>query len=186
MASAYMFSHYWPGDGVGGSTPPPSTGTGYSRAAAFAVGGTSAFLFLLAALYQPAFGVFWAGVAPLPWPLLRSWVWAGLCASARASWPYLSLRWRVLWRVVQVLYSPEFESARDAVQQVAVAPDMRTRKVWGEIGQRVGRVPGIGENVFRHLAATERMPPKPFGRLHERNLALELAHLALKEKLHRG
>lgn len=177
-----MFSHYWPGDGVGGP-PPPAAGSGYSPLYAGVVVGT-VLLWCLAVALSPSVSV-WA--VAVPWPLLRAW---GLAVWGRVRpwvWRHCPLRVRLLWLVATLLYRTDaFDRACTAVRCVAVEPGMRTRRVWGEIGQRVGQVPGVGENVFRHLAATEYYGAEPFGRLHHRNLLLELAYVALKDKIHRG
>lgn len=185
MASAYMFSHYWPGDGVGG-TPPPATGSGYSPLHYGLTAGV-VVLWWLVALLQPPVGAWALAALPLPWPVLRSWLLAAWARLRPWVWRHCSLRVRLLWVVADLLYRDDaFTRACLAVQHVAVEPGMRERRVWGEIGQRVGQVPGVGENVFRHLAATEYFGAQPFGRLHHRNLLLELAYVALKDKIRRG
>lgn len=180
MASAYMFSHYWPGDGIT-SGPSPSTNTGWFSAPSLGAAGIG-FLWFLLLFMQPGL----AAVPPFLPGDLRPWLWRMLTWAVTRMWPWLPLRWRLVWRVILVLHSPGFERARTAVQTVAVTPGMRTKHVWGEIGQRVGQLPGVGENVFRHLRATELMGEPVFGQMHLRNLALELAHLALKDKMYRG
>lgn len=106
----------------------------------------------------------------------RCWQW---------STPYrkrIPDRWWLLWRLARLLWSPEFERARQAVRQVAVTPGMRESRMWGAIGNRAGATPGLGENVFRHLLALEHYGPVAPRQGHVRDAALELAYLALKER----
>lgn len=178
MASAYMFSHYWPGDGVQGELPPAATG--WQGLPPSLIAGTT-LLWLLSV--WPDAVVVMAAVPAFPWPLSALWArltwWA-----ARQLWRRLSLRYRLLWTLWRLLGSDAFLKAQEIVSTVATTPGMRDRSTWGEIGRWAGAYPGLGENVYRHLRAAALWEGAPrFGRLHERNLLLELAYFSLKDSL---
>lgn len=112
-------------------------------------------------------------------------------------WPFRRLRdinrrfWRrnqlgerlwLLFRLVGLLASPSYSTARMAVRSVAIEPRMRD---WHREGPtwapHLGQ-PGLQENLSRHFLASERFGPIPFSQRHGRNLLMELAYFALKER----
>jgi hypothetical protein len=159
-----MQAMYWPGDGLVNNVPPPQTGW-QSIAAVAAGAGLAIFLVLcLGTPYALAF-------VPV-WPQ----------AVIQAVWRRVPARVKVLLAVIRLVFGPEFSRATKAVREVN-GMGIKTHEQWGEIGARAGRYPGIGENVFRQLRAAELYDEDHvrFGDMHVRNLALELAHFAIKE-----
>lgn len=92
----------------------------------------------------------------------------------------LGERLYTLWRVAVLLFSPSYERARQAVRSTAIEPDIRDKHVSGLFWAR--HMPLSRENLTRHMLATERFGVAPLGARHYRNLLLELAYFALKER----
>lgn len=167
---------YWPGDGLQGSTPPPSWQ--YPAVQSIVV---SAFCFLLLiaghpapmlALALPPFGE----IARLRFKACQRWL--------NNFWRrHVRIRPRLLFRLVRLLYSSEFDRALTAVWAVAggTLGDVREPNVWGPLGNRMGATPGVGENLFRHMLAVEEFGSTPVRQGHKRNLCLEMAFYGIKE-----
>lgn len=177
MALQALQSIYWPGDGQVNAVPVTTTQYPAWQAA------VTAGALVLAAIAGMPMPLAVATVTqasgertPLERLVKRGWQ---VSTPLRRRVPD---RWWLLLRLVRVLWSPEFDRARAAVRQVAVTPGMRESRMWGAIGQRAGAVPGVGENVFRHLLALEHYGAAPGRQGHVRDTALQLAYLALKDR----
>lgn len=117
-------------------------------------------------------------VLPIPRRLqkrLIRWAWWGVVH-------LVPERLYLFVRLVMLLWGPDWARARAAVRQTATTPGLADRKAWGEIGRRAADHPGVGENVFRHLRAIDAYGTTPYRHASTRNLRLELAWLALKER----
>ena len=145
MASGYMFSHYWPGDGA---SPPVEESTDSYPQRQSAV----------ATLY----GGLW--FVPALSPLFRQ-------------------RMKAAWRALRLIFSADFAKATQIVYDVAHTPMMGAadKRAWGEIGQYMGRQPGAGENIYRHLLAAQKWGPEPNGGRERRDSVLQLAYLGYKK-----
>lgn len=85
-------------------------------------------------------------------------------------------------KVIRFVFSPEFDRALMIVKEVAHTPGMNNGKSWGAIGQYMGKQPGVGENVYRHLLACQKWGPET-GDRHVRDTILQLAyHMYKKER----
>lgn len=162
---------YWPGDGVLNGTPPANPGQYPAWQAAVVCGS----LLLIAFGGAP---VSMAAVMVIP----RAWSQA-LYRRSVAWWRLVPVRVRLFIAVMRVIWSPAFATAMTSVKTVASGTlgNAREPNVWGPLGNRMGATPGVGENVWRHLQATEQYGPVPVRQRHARNLALELAFYGLKE-----
>ena len=88
----------------------------------------------------------------------------------------------LLFRLILLLFSPSYAKARRAVRETAVTPHMRDKQTWGMFWSTHSSQPGLQENLSRHLLATDKFGPVPFALRHLRNVSLELAYFALKER----
>jgi hypothetical protein len=138
-----------------------------------------------------------AGLLVVAWALPTAWP-AVLLATAPVTPPVTRPKWlrrwlrrleRALperlwltWRLLRLVWSPTYALARSAVRQAATAEGFRDKGGWAQVAQRMGRVAGVSENVWRHLAAVESFGQVPVRTGHLRGAALELAYLALKER----
>lgn len=159
MALRQFASLFWPGDGVEAEAPAPGS-TGYTNAAVI--------------------GSFALTLPP--------GVWVRLCATLLRWWiityrHYVPERLYILARVVKLLWSKDYQRARGAVRSVAVS-GLSNRKLWGEIGNRMGKSPHEAENVYRHFLALETFGEVAHQHRYERNATLELAWLAMRERHH--
>lgn len=105
-----------------------------------------------------------AGFLPLPW--------------VEHFWKKLKL----LWMVVKIVFGHEFGRALDIVQDVAHTEGMNNGKAWGVVGQQAGKIAGVGENMFRHLLATQKWGPEVLGNRDLRDLSLQLAYVLYKKR----
>lgn len=173
MASAYMFSHYWPGDGQVNEPPVTTVVDTYPM---WKIGSTSFFALLLLMADPGAVAV--AGALGVTIPRVWQKRLTGWWIRGYRDW--VPERLYVLVRVLRFLVSEDYQRARAAVRVVAVS-GLSNKKLWGLIGQRAAQDPHLAENLYRHLYAVDVIGPLPAGR-QARNLLLELAWLALKER----
>lgn len=176
MALQALHSIYWPGDGVEQETPVAPTGYMWGSV----IAGLAWWLAAIAGVPMPvvmATVVETSRERTLGQRLVkRFWQW---------STPYrkqIPDRWWLLLRLVRLLWSPEFERAREAVRAVATTPGMREKRMWAAVFGKANTVPGVGENLVRHLAAVDQFGGVRSRQGHVRSAALELAYLALKER----
>ena len=95
--------------------------------------------------------------------------------------PGLGRKLYALWRAAGLIFSSDFTRASAIVETIARTPGTNKKQNWGEIGMYMGRQPGVGENVYRHLMAARAWGPEiPYTR-ERRNATLELAWLAYKK-----
>jgi hypothetical protein len=139
-----MFSHYFPGDGVG-PEPPAAPEYTYPQWQAAVI----------------------MGMGLVPFPPLPNQFWK---------------RVKLVWRLMKLIFSPDFDRALLTVKEVAVTPNMNNGKAWGAIGQYFGKQPGVGENVYRHLLACQKWGPEPHLGRHKRDTLLTLAWLMTKKE----
>lgn len=126
MASGYMFSHYWPGDGAGGE--PPAAAGGYPAWQAGIVVGMN--------------------FVPLD-PYWKAWFWEKWERFLR----WLPLRVWMLIYFLRAWFSPDLEGAVDVVVDVAHDPSTRNLDSWTLINRKTVSNPQWGENMYRALAA---------------------------------
>lgn len=88
-------------------------------------------------------------------------------------------KFKLLYRVMRLIFSPAFHSTFDVVREVAHTPNMNNGKAWGEIGRYMGQVPGVGENVYRKLLADQKLGEKV--ERVERDLLIQLAYYGYKK-----
>jgi hypothetical protein len=124
MASGYMFSHYWPGDGVQGVVVVPITQENYPY-------------------YFNSANVSMLGMGQLSWEAVRIRIIRALPARLRASWFAL----RTIW-------SKDFTRAVSVVDAIAKDPSSRNISQWGEINRLTVSNLHHGENTYRHLLAS--------------------------------
>ena len=174
MPLQWSHSLFWPGDGVVNATPAaPATYPTWQAVVTTAV-------VLLAVLGGLPVGM--AVVVPLPTPLRP--LHARLCKRLRQTlnryrWLIPGRLW-LLWRVWRLTGTDEFRSADTLVREVARTPGLRRTQtdVFSKMGQRGGET----ENYYRHVLVTEAFCTRGPRRAHVRNLAVELAYTALKER----
>ena len=154
MALQALHEIYWPGDGAAPPPPPPSQG--YSSAAVI---GCFALYLPLSRRARKVLTQRWNA-------LLR----------------YVPERVWLLYRLVRLIFSPEYARAQTAVRLTARYPGMRDKAMWSEIGQRLYVVPGARENFFRRLKAEELYGTYDQRQRHVMNAAIELAYYTLKER----
>lgn len=178
MALQCLQAMYWPGDGVQGQAPPP-TSWQYPMVQA-AISGVFCYLLMIAGHPAPALAFLlppiWNERFRLRRKACRRWFnnfWRA----------HVRIRPRLLFRLVRLLYSKQFDQALKAVTEVAGGThgDIRDPNVWGLIGNRMGQQPGTGENLWRHMLATELYGHSPVRQKHKRNLVLEMAYYGIKE-----
>jgi hypothetical protein len=172
MALQALHEHYWPGDGTGPVVIPTEAGYAAWQASVIATA-----LSLCLAMTGAPIGLAFSPVPPdliwkKRWRRARRWMMRHL----------VSERVWVLWRVARLLWSPAYVRARSAVRVIAVAPGFNEgdRRGWEQVGQIMGAVPGIGENLYRSLAAQLEYGEVPHRQKHQRTTVLELAYWALK------
>lgn len=175
MPLQWAHEFYWPGDGVVNPIEerPPAQYPAWQ--------GVVCGLLLVAVPAGLAIAVA-AGWAV--WRALTTWVASPSGQQRLAAWSraYVPDRLWATWRVWRLLGGPAFQQATAAVASVAVTRGMREPEMWGAIGRRLGRIPGHGENLFRHLLAVERMGAVPHRQRHTQNVALELAYWIRRER----
>lgn len=89
---------------------------------------------------------------------------------------------KLFFKLIPLIFSPDFERASKIVYDVAHTPDMNNGKAWGVIGNYMGKQPGVGENVYRHLLAAQKWGPEPHEKRHQRDLILQLAYVMYKKE----
>ena len=128
MASAYMFSDYWPGDGVGPEVPADGRPGGYP----WWFDGSAVGMFWLPLRWKLILGMFEGWLRALP-----HWVWA-------------------LVYLIKAFRSGAFAQALDAVRDVAHDPSTRGPKYWANIDRLAVSNQRDGENTYRSLMARVR------------------------------
>lgn len=154
MASGYMFSHYWPGDGLVGSAPP-----------------TQVYPYHFPWFNHTTVGMFGAGALDT-----RSFKKRLKGAWVKHIWRRFPLRWIATFYALRLIWSPSFSVANWAVRQTAQEPESRSFFTWGEINQRAVSNPAQGENIYRNFSARLKINMPLSGPL------LELAWIAWKKR----
>lgn len=124
-------------------------------------------------------------------PRARTW-WERQVKGWRRWWNDVGQRlperiW-LLWVVATVIFSRDFPSARYAVRKSATDQAPRDFGAWEAIHNTINFYPYLGENYYRNMEAVlwTHLHAKEMGRatvpLHRRQLLVELAYLALKER----
>lgn len=90
-------------------------------------------------------------------------------------------RLKALWWALKLVCSKRWAVVYDVVCDVAQTPDMNNGKAWGKIGNIAGQVPGLGENVHRHLLALQKIQSQ-IGRQDVDDLLIHLAYIAYKKR----
>ena len=157
MASGYMFSHYWPGDGVEGETP--VTDLTY----------TYPYWFDPSTLGS-------LGTPPHLPRRIRKRILGWWVKNVKRRLP---LRLVVLYNLLKLVFSPKFTQAYEIVKAVAHDPSSRDLKYWGHINRLAVSNPKWGENAFRGMSARLRMGT---GDLTDYAVLVELAYLGLKRR----
>jgi hypothetical protein len=156
MASVYMFSHYWPGDGAGGGVV--AEAGQYPAWQAGVVIGSFPYL-------------------ALPPALLRRWRKRirGWAEKAYRRLPTTVVMLPFLWQLIR---SDDFRKAYRIVRKISHDPSTRNLCHWTEVNRLTATQPQWTENMYRGLAARIE-----FGS-HEpiASLLIELAYLAYKRK----
>jgi hypothetical protein len=74
-----------------------------------------------------------------------------LVAVARRLWGCSPMQRAVIWRTVDLVESPVFPVAVQAVQRTATTLGFNRQEAWGDLKAELKRSPGNAENTFRHL-----------------------------------
>jgi hypothetical protein len=172
MALQALNSQYWPSSDYHGP-PPPTTVIAYPVWQIVAATACS----LLCVLGLPQGTLIAAAFFPIwHWQLTKVWR-----QRVMVYWNRVPVRLKLTFRLLHLLWSPDWIRANQIVREVAVLPGMHDPNVWGDVGNYMGKHPGVGENVYRHLFAAQRWGPEEKLVRHTRNLMLELAYYGLKE-----
>jgi hypothetical protein len=97
---------------------------------------------------------------------------------------WLILKIKASWRVLKLIWlGPGLEKAFDIVKEVAHTEGMGAAKksAWGPIGEYMGKQPGAGENIYRHMLAAMKWGEHN-GPRWERDTLLQVAYLAYKKR----
>lgn len=135
MASGYMFSHYWPGDGaLGGVTVVPHYDYPY-----WFDGATLGMNLVLPTL-------------PRKWQ-------KRIIHYRKQIWRWVPFRLQILLSVLKLLFSPDLKLAQAAVYDISQNLTTRNMRKWNAVmAERVNADPNVHENVSRFLAAADLMP----------------------------
>lgn len=93
-----------------------------------------------------------AGVAAIWWARLRT-----LWRLTRRLEPMTAQQRAVVWRVVDVVESPAFPVAVQAVQRTATTLGFNRNDAWSHLKSALKVDPGHAENTFRHLQTVQTL-----------------------------
>jgi len=154
MASGYMFSHYWPGDGVQNQAPPTQV---YNYHYPWFNHTTVGFL-----------GYGTVDKRALAKKLKGLWL--------KHIWRNFPTRLIATFLALKLIWSPSFTVADWAIREIAQDPASRDLNTWGELGRAKISNAKEGENLWRNFAARLKLNHPKAGPL------TELAWLAWKAR----